>query len=120
MGILNYTTKINPLKTATEIQHILAVKGATSVSIDYMDGEPVALSFKIEVRGWDVAFRLPCNWKGVEKALQRDVTIPSQGAELSTGPPASALGPERPCRISIPPPVPRRGWRCSVAGESET
>lgn len=78
MGILNYTTKINPLKTATEIQHILAVKGATSVSIDYRDGEPVALSFKIEVRGRDVAFRLPCNWKGVEKALQRDVTIPSR------------------------------------------
>ena len=75
MPILNYTTKIAPLKTAGEIQGILASKGAKSINIDYASGEPVALWFKIEVRGVDIAFRLPCNWEGVEQAMRRDRTV---------------------------------------------
>jgi hypothetical protein len=69
--LLNYTTEIEPIKTAGEIMGILAAKGAQSIMMDYQRGEPVALSFKITVGGQEVDFRLPCNIGGVLKAMQR-------------------------------------------------
>jgi hypothetical protein len=69
--LLNYTTEIAPAKTAGEIVGILAAKGAKSVNMDYANGEPVALWFKIEVNGQDISFRLPCNVEGAERALRR-------------------------------------------------
>lgn len=50
---------------------ILATKGAQSIMIDYQQGEPTGISFKIEVRGVPVAFSLPCNIEGAFKAMQR-------------------------------------------------
>jgi hypothetical protein len=42
--MLNYTTKINPAKTASEIQALLAYHGARSVLMEYDDhGEIIAL-----------------------------------------------------------------------------
>lgn len=76
MGILNYTTKIAPMKTANEIQGLLAAKGAKSINIDYQNGGPIALYFKIEVNCQEVIFRLPCNSDGVEKAMNKDRSIP--------------------------------------------
>lgn len=77
--LLNYTTEIEPIKTAGEIMGLLAMKGAQSIMIDYKSGEPVALSFKITVNGQEVGFRLPCNVEGAFKAMRR-MNIPPRYA----------------------------------------
>lgn len=77
-GMLNYTTLIEPIKTAGEISGLLAAKGARSVSIDYRDGEPMALSFSIEAMGQVFAFRLPSNVDGYERAMNRNPQIPQR------------------------------------------
>jgi hypothetical protein len=69
MPILNYTTSIDPAKTAAEVQHILAKGGAKQVSIDYNDGLPSALTFSITYLEQPIYFRLPCNVEGVYKSL---------------------------------------------------
>lgn len=69
--LLNYTTEIEPIKTASEIMALLAMKGAQAIMIDYKGGEPIGLSFKITVNEQIVAFRLPCNIEGAFKAMQR-------------------------------------------------
>ena len=71
MPILNYTTKINSMKTVAEIQHILGVKGASHVSVDYAKGKPTAVTFGLDVNGFRANFRLPCNVEGVRMALTR-------------------------------------------------
>lgn len=76
MPILNYTTSIEAIKTAGEIQGILAMKGAHSIAIDYDQGQPEALMFRLKARGHDIAFRLPCNWRGVLEAMRRDKKCP--------------------------------------------
>lgn len=70
-ALLNYTTEIEPAKTAGEIVGLLAAKGAKSINMDYQAGEPVALTFRIDIHGIDMAFRLPCNYEGAERALRR-------------------------------------------------
>lgn len=71
MPILNYTTKIAPVKTITEIQTILGTKGASRVSVDYKDGVPTAIMFELTVEGDILPFRLPCDIKGVRAALTK-------------------------------------------------
>lgn len=72
MPILNYTTTINPSKSASEVQQILAKGGAKQVAIDYdQNGEPSALTFMILYLETPINFRLPCNVEGVYKALCR-------------------------------------------------
>ena len=71
MPILNYTTTINPGKSAAEVQQILAKAGAKSVAIDYADGVPSALTFTIVYLEQQIHFRLPCNAEGVLKALTK-------------------------------------------------
>jgi hypothetical protein len=75
MPILNYTTKIDVRRTASEIQDILADAGAQGVSIEYKDRIPVALTFRIEMQGRLVSFRLPSKWEGVLKLLQKDAKV---------------------------------------------
>jgi hypothetical protein len=72
MPILNYTTSISVVKTALEIQEILARAGARTVMIEYgQDRVPSAVYFEIEINGRHVSFRLPSQWQGVYKTLQR-------------------------------------------------
>ena len=73
-GILNYTTRFTPLRTAIDISALLVAKGAHSISIEYPNGEPVALAFVFEA----FAFRLPCNVEGYEKAMNRNAQIPQR------------------------------------------
>ena len=75
MGILNYTSSIDPAKTIGEIQKILGAKGAKSVSAEYSKGEAVALYFSIDLNGRPLNFRLPCNHEKVLSVMQRDSTI---------------------------------------------
>jgi hypothetical protein len=76
MPILNYTTSIEAIKTAGEIQGLLAAKGAACISIAYQSGEPTALQFVISVKGYEINFRLPCNIDGVHSAMKRDRKCP--------------------------------------------
>jgi hypothetical protein len=69
--LLNYTTEIEPIKTAGEIMGLLAAKGAQAIMIDYDKGEPVDLSFKIRINGQEVYFKLPCNVDGAFQAMKR-------------------------------------------------
>lgn len=72
MAILNYTTKINAEKTATEIQQMLGKSGAKSVMSEYEDCEVVAIAFQIDMNDQTLSFRLPINHTGVLTALRRD------------------------------------------------
>lgn len=69
--LLNYTTEIEPIRTASEIMGLLAAKGAQSIMIDYDKGEPVGLSFKIFVNAHEVYFKLPCDVEGAYNAMRR-------------------------------------------------
>lgn len=78
MSLLNYTTKIDPDKTAQEIARCLSMHGAKAVLTEYdeKEGLVVAISFKISMDGRDLTFRLPCDWKPVWTILQNDPSIP--------------------------------------------
>jgi hypothetical protein len=77
MPILNYTTKIDPLKTITEIQVILAKAGARTINIDFDDtGQPQAVSFMVNVMDNWLNFRLPSNHAGVWNVLSDDPAVP--------------------------------------------
>lgn len=78
MPILNYTTKIEPIQTVGEIQSILAKHGAANISIDYLDGQPIALTFCIYLNQDLINFRLPSNWQGVYKVLSKTTEIPNR------------------------------------------
>jgi hypothetical protein len=67
MGLLNYTTKIDPDKTAAEISRCLSSHGASAVMTEYDKerGLVSALAFRITVNGQSMSFRLPCDWKPV-------------------------------------------------------
>ena len=78
-SILNYTTAIDPHKTVSEIQQILAAHGATAILIEYnemLGGDqtthPSALKFIIIIdNGIQVQYQLPANWNGVFKVLEK-------------------------------------------------
>jgi hypothetical protein len=76
MGILNYTTKIDPEKSVAEIQSILARSGARSVSVQYQGGQPSAIFFSIDMNDSPINFRLPSNWQGVLMVMNKDKKIP--------------------------------------------
>ena len=73
MALKNYTTTIDADKTANEIGRMLAKAGAKAVLTEYSDnGEYLeSLSFKIRVNDRDVGFRLPVDWKPVQRVLKK-------------------------------------------------
>jgi hypothetical protein len=44
--------------------------------IDYAEGKPEAIAFKMNRGDQPIAFRLPANWQGVLAAMKKDKTIP--------------------------------------------
>jgi hypothetical protein len=82
MPILNYTTKIDADKTASEIARCLSMHGAQAVLTEYdkKDGYILAISFRLELEGSTIAFRLPCDWKPVLKILENDRKVPRSAA----------------------------------------
>ncbi len=77
MPILNYTTKIESIKTILEIMHMLSKSGATKMIIDNdSKGLPVGLTFCIEWHGAPLAFSLPCNFEGVLKSMKKNRKVP--------------------------------------------
>lgn len=72
MAILNYTTSINANTTVGQIQSLLASKGARKIMIEYgPQAEVSAISFEAIVNDMHLQFRLPANWKGVQKAITK-------------------------------------------------
>jgi hypothetical protein len=72
MAISNYTTKIDFYKTIGEIQKELAEHGARKILIDYDNtGLPTNLTFMIDWNGQMIGFSLPCNYRGVLKAMEK-------------------------------------------------
>jgi len=72
MPLLNYTTAISADKTVNEIQRILAAHGAKAVLNEYdNNGYIVAVSFKIELGGRMLGFRLPSDWRPVQQVLEK-------------------------------------------------
>ncbi len=65
------TTKISVNKTVGQIQGLLAMVGAVSVLIDYDNGQPSAISFKIRLNERFLPFRLPCRWDAILKILSQ-------------------------------------------------
>lgn len=60
MPLLNYTTTIAAIKTASEMQAALAKAGASHVAVEYgANGSPIGLAFSIETPHGPRAFNLP-------------------------------------------------------------
>jgi hypothetical protein len=73
MSLLNYTTKISADKTVGEIQQCLAKHGASAILSEYdKEGYIISLSFKINVDGNDIGFKLPSDWRPVLEILKED------------------------------------------------
>lgn len=67
LALKNYTTTISSNKTIGEIQEILSKHGATAIMTNYENGEPIALSFKINTPSGEIGIKLPAN---IDKVLQ--------------------------------------------------
>lgn len=78
MSILSAATGVSTQKSAAEIQYTLASKGANSVSVQYENGEAAAIFFSMLVNDVSINFRLPSNWQGILKALNKDPKIPAR------------------------------------------
>lgn len=76
--ILNYTTKIDPDKTAAEIARCLSMHGANAVLTEYNkdEGYVEGISFQIVLGDKKQGFRLPVDWKPVYEILIKDRKIP--------------------------------------------
>jgi hypothetical protein len=76
MAILNYTTKIDSIKTIGEITQCLVAHGAKKIVSDYDDyGMPVQVTFHLMINDTLVAYTLPANYNGVLKAMERNKKI---------------------------------------------
>lgn len=72
MALLNYSTEIDPDKTAGEIATMLRKAGAQAVLTEYDPGGNYvsALSFRIDLNGQMLQFRLPTNPEPVLRTLK--------------------------------------------------
>jgi hypothetical protein len=66
---LNYSTTIDPVKSAAECTSILAMHGAKAISSTWHDGEPIGLRFVITTSFGDMAYTLPINTVATHKVL---------------------------------------------------
>jgi hypothetical protein len=79
MAILNYTTQIAAEKTVAEIQGILARAGASAILSEYdAEGILCALSFSLGTPAGPIYFKLPANFAGVMRAIEKDKRIPQR------------------------------------------
>lgn len=78
MSLLNYTTKIDADKTAGEISKMLAKAGAQAILTEYDETSTYikSISFRINLEGNVISFRLPSDWQPVLEVMQRDGKIP--------------------------------------------
>lgn len=70
---LNYTTTIAVHQTVTECQSLLAAAGASTVSVEFEDGQPAGLSFTLKTPHGPRHFSLP-----VDVAAMRAVLVKAE------------------------------------------
>lgn len=73
MPLLNYTTKIDADKTASEIARCLSLHGATAILTEYNKEEQYIekISFQIQMGEQKVGFKLPVDWKPVYEVMAK-------------------------------------------------
>jgi hypothetical protein len=65
------TTQINPMRTVSEIQELLAQYGASAILTEYQDKEVSAVSFRYNDGTEEVPYRLPCEWRAIKELLTK-------------------------------------------------
>jgi hypothetical protein len=65
MALLNYTTIIEPEQTIGEIQKLLSRYNVAAMMTEYDGPQVSAVSFKLNIEGKPLSFKLPCNWRAV-------------------------------------------------------
>lgn len=76
MSLLNYTTKVEASSTIVDIQKCLVANGATAVLNEFdKEGYIISLSFKMEVGGNPISFKLPSDWRPVLQILEDDPKV---------------------------------------------
>lgn len=68
-GPLNYTTTIDPDKSAAECVAMLARHGASAIGLTFDAGKPTGLTFSIATPWGLRQYSLPVNTAGTQKAL---------------------------------------------------
>lgn len=63
MPLANYTTGVPVSRSVQWIQDLLAQAGAKAIMLDYENGEPSAVTFRIDQNEQQLGFRLPCDWR---------------------------------------------------------
>jgi hypothetical protein len=81
MGLLNYTTRIDPDKTAAEIAKCLSLHGASAILTDYEEGVLAAISFQVTIGERKIGFRLPCDWRPVLEIITKGKKRPPEWQE---------------------------------------
>lgn len=76
MPILNYTTEVPASKTIGQIYEILATSGASEISFEHGQGQPIAIKFCITHAGKPLWFRMAPNPDGVLASMKRDSAPP--------------------------------------------
>lgn len=69
MPLLNYTTAKDAQTTITEIQQILAQYDVSGIMTEFEGRNVSAVSFKMDIKGQTLVFKLPCNWRSVQAVL---------------------------------------------------
>lgn len=76
MALLNYTTKLPAEQTIAQISQMLSKGGATAIMTEYAEGQITGLSFRIRMTEQDVTFKLPADWRPVQKVLENQKVEP--------------------------------------------
>jgi hypothetical protein len=76
MAILNYTTKIDSIKTIGEITQCLVAHGANKIVSDYDGQIPINVTFTITLNDTPIFYSLPANFTGVLKAMEKNKKVP--------------------------------------------
>ena len=76
MPLTNYTTSVSAEKSLQQIQSMLTKAGADSITIEYNDGRPAALSFSIPSTNGPERFTLPARPNRVRAVLTRQKVEP--------------------------------------------
>lgn len=71
MGLLNYTSSVPAERTINEIQSLLAKHGVSGVLTEYEGRSVSAVSFKMDIQGKSMGFKLPCNWRAVIEIFRK-------------------------------------------------
>ena len=75
MALLNYSTKIPAEQTIGEIQKMLSAHGVAAMLTEYDGPNVSAVSFKMNIKGTPMGFKMPCNWRAVREIFKATPSI---------------------------------------------